>query len=201
MLDRCSPLNGAFSAEDDREYRALGMNLVNRTEPTGQKLFLFGPIALEPGDVAAKRRHLGLGPFDAVVEPCHVALFLSKPALRVLDLREQGRLPAPGLGGLLPLLLELVLGLLELPLLGLYRVVALGLSADRQRTGHEDEAERQEIPTFHVALRPRASQPPKAPSAAPAASRRRTAEVGRNSRVGNTTVMLMSGSSFGAASR
>src|SRR5437899_2186943 len=175
MLDRCGPLNGAFSAEDDREHRALGMDLVDRTEPTGQKLFLFRPIALEPGDVAAKRRHLGL--------------------------REQGRLAAPGFGGLFPLLLELVLGLLELPLLGLHRVVALGLGADRQRAGHEDEGKRQEVPSLHGALRPRASQPPKAPSAAPAASRRRTAEVGRNSRVGNPTVMLMSGSSFGAASR
>src|SRR6266704_2888328 len=157
MLDRCGPLNGAFSAEDDRKHRALGMDLVYRTEPTGQKLFLFRPIALEPGDVAAKRRHLGLGPFDAVVEPRHVALLLSKPALRVLDLREQGRLAAPGFGGLFPLLLELVLGLLELPLLGLHRVVALGLGADRQRAGHEDEGERQEVPSLHVALRPPAS--------------------------------------------
>src|SRR5437899_12872875 len=99
MLDRCGPLNGAFSAEDDREYRALGMNLVNRTEPTGQKLFLFRPIALEPGDVAAKRRHLGLGPVDAVVEPRHVALLLSKPALRVLHLHEQRRLAAAGFRG------------------------------------------------------------------------------------------------------
>src|ERR1043166_5325803 len=189
MLDRCGPLNGAFSTEDVRKHRALGMDLVNRAEPTGQKLFLFRAIALEPGDVAAKRRHLCLGPFDAVVEPCHVALLLSKPALRVLDLREQGRLAAPGFGGLFPLLLELVLSLLELSLLGLYRVVALELSADRQRASHEDEGERQEVPSLHVALRPRASQPPKAPSAAPAASRRRTAEVGRNSRVGNPTVM------------
>src|SRR5262249_57372944 len=97
MLERCGPLDGAFSAQDDREHRALGMNLVNRAESTGQKLFLFGPIALKPRDVAAKRRHLGLGPFDAVVEPRHVALLLSEPALGVLDLREQGGLPAPGL--------------------------------------------------------------------------------------------------------
>src|SRR5262249_33048522 len=201
MLERCGPLDGAFSAQDDREHRALGMNLVDRTESTAQKLLLSGPIALKPRDVAAKRRHLGLGPFDAVVESPHVALLLSEPALGVLDLREQGCLPAPRLGGLFPLLLELVLGLLELPLLGLHRVVALGLGADRQRAGHQDEGERQEVPSLHVALRPRASQPPKAPRAAPAASRRRTAEVGRNSRVGNPTVMLMRGSSLGAASR
>src|SRR5437899_13041317 len=118
MLDRCGPLNGAFSAEDDRKHRALGMDLVYRTEPTGQKLFLFRPIALEPGDVAAKRRHLGLGPFDAVVEPRHLALLLSKPALRVLDLREQGRLAAPGCGGLLPRRLELVRSRREPPVPG-----------------------------------------------------------------------------------
>src|SRR2546425_11414473 len=201
MLDHCGPLNGVLPAEDDRQHRALGVNLVNRAESAGQKLFLFRAIALESRDVAAKCRDLGLGTLDAVVEPCHIALLLGEPTLRVLDLGEQRRLPPPGLRGFFTLLLELVLGLLQLALLGLHRVVTLGLGADRERGDRDDDGKQQPAAPVHIALRPRASQPPNAPSAAPAARRRRTAEAGRNSRLGNPTVRLISGSSFGAASR
>src|SRR5262249_60397183 len=97
MLEHCCTLNGVLSAEDDREHRALGMDLVDRTEPTRQKLFLFGPIALEPGDVAAKRCDFGLGPLDPVVEPCHIALLLGQTTLGLLDLAAEGRVPPQGL--------------------------------------------------------------------------------------------------------
>src|SRR5262245_11663537 len=201
MLEHCGTLNGVLPAEDDRQHRALGMDLVNRTEPARQKLFLFGPIALETGDVAAERRDLSLGPLDAVVEPCHVALLLGELPLGLFDFGEQGRLAALGLGRLLALLLELILRLLQLSLLGLHRVVAPGLGADGKRAGRDDSREHQDVAPSHLALRPRASHPPKAPSAAPAASRRRIAVAGRNSRVGNPTVRLISGSSFGTARR
>src|SRR6266852_1468713 len=123
MLDHCRPLDGVVAAEDDRQRRSLGVNLVYRAEAPGEKLLLLGAVALEPSDVATERRDLGLRPLDAVVEPRHIALLLSEPTLRVLDLGEHRRLAAPRIGRLLALLIEFFLRLLKLLLLGLDRVL------------------------------------------------------------------------------
>src|SRR5262245_30002891 len=68
-------------------------------------------------------------------------MLLGKPPLDLLELGENRGLALAGLGGLLPLFAELLLGFLELALLGLYRIVSLlsgGWLARRHDRDHEN---------------------------------------------------------------
>src|SRR5439155_488791 len=80
------------------------------------------------------------------------------------------RLLLARLGGLAPLLRELLLGLAQLSLLGLDGVVLLRDLGDGRLGGERHEREAGEDARPHASGRPRASQPPTPPSSVPAST-------------------------------
>src|SRR3989449_11737232 len=101
-------------------------------------------LPLEPHDLAAECGDVGLRPFDPGREPPDLRLLLRQALLDLLELGEQRRLAGPRGRGLLALLLQALLRLLELLLLALQRLVALLLPLDHPRPRHEHDEQQED---------------------------------------------------------
>src|SRR6266850_1988738 len=202
MPDRNCPGHRVVAREQQRERAALGVHLVHGAQAPAQRLLLPRALALEPVDLAAQSEHVGLGLLDAAVQPRDVALLVGQPLLHAVQLGQDRRLLFARLGGLAALLLELLLGLAQLALLGLDRVVFLrvvllrGLGEGRLR-GEHDDGETDGDARPHGSGRPRASQPPMPPSSVPASISETTLWGRRNVSRATPSVSLTSGSMRG----
>src|SRR5439155_1493805 len=132
-----------FAAQDHRQRAALSVDAIHHAEPSGERVHLTGARPLEPRDLSPEHLDVVLGLLDSRLEPRDVALLGREPTLDLLELGQERCLARPRRGGTLPLLFELLLGLLQLSLLGLERVVAARLGGRRDdREQGEDRRER-----------------------------------------------------------
>src|SRR2546426_5428797 len=198
----------------------LDVDLVHGLQPPGEGRLLPGALALERLDLATERLHVARRALDPRVEPGDLALLVRQPLLDQLQLRQHRRLACPRLRRLLLLLAQLLLGLLELLLLGRDLVVGLlagGLrrrDADQQTHGEAGngndrgrarryaaarDVRRRPVARPHRSVRPRASQPPNPPSMVPANISTTTVCGRRNVRCSSPSVWLTSGSRRGPA--
>src|SRR5207249_11918776 len=166
--------------------------------------FRVAALALEAPDLRAQGGHGRLGALDALRESMDLGLLHRQAALALLELGEQRRLARARGGGLRTLLLEPLLRLLELLLLARHRILPLGRLARRGGCEGEKPGQREERQGAHASAhgsrRPRASQPPSAPSSVPAASSIIRLASGKNWRCERPSVRLTSGSRRGATS-
>src|SRR6266542_3192432 len=192
MPDHGAPSDGIGAGEAQRQGRPLGVDLVERAQPSGQGLLLPAARRFPLGDLAAQAADLGLDTLDTRVEPDDLLLLVRESTIDLLELREEGRLLAPGLGRLLALLPQLRLSLFELAPLALERVVPLrrlGKGRERRRREQQrDDDARSHRPG------PRASQPPKPPSSVPATTSTARFRGDRKVRAGRPMVTLRTGS-------
>src|SRR5439155_756413 len=132
------------ATQDERQRAALRVHPVHDPEASGERLLLASALPLEPHDLAAECGDVGLRPFDPGREPPDLRLLLPQALLDLLELGEQRRLAGPRGRGLLALLLQALLRLLELLLLALQRLVALLLPLDRPRQRHEHDEQQED---------------------------------------------------------
>src|SRR5207245_4504110 len=187
-----------FAAQDHRQRTALGREAMHLAEPSGERVHLTGALPLEPRDLSADHLDVVLGLPDSRLESRDVALLGSEPTLDLLELGQERCLARPRRGGTLSLLFELLLGLLQLSLLGLERVVTARLGG--RRDDREQGEDRRERRAAHDSRPARASQPPSPPSNVPAASSATTPTGVKNASCESPSVRLTSGSSRGATS-
>src|SRR2546427_9404985 len=185
-----------FAAQDRRRRAAWGVDGTSHGAPSRERVHLSGPLPLEPRDLPAEHLDVVLGLLDARLEPRDVALLGGEPALDLLELGQERCLARPRRGGTLPLLFELLLGLLKLSLLGLERVVAARLGGGRD--DREQRKDRRERRAAHNSRPARASHPPSAPSSVPAASSATTPIGVKNTICESPSVRLTRGSRRGA---
>src|SRR5438094_825334 len=187
-----------FAAQDHRQRAALGVDAIHHAEPSGERVHLTGALPLEPRDLSAEHLDMLLGLGARRPPPGELALLGREPTLDLLELGQERCLARPRRGGTLPLLFELLLGLLQLSLLGLERVVAARLGG--RRDDREQGEDRRERRAAHDSRPARASQPPSPPSNVPAASSATTPTGVKNASCESPSVRLTSGSSRGATS-
>src|SRR5207244_9577115 len=200
MPDRDGPGHRVVTGKQQRQCPPLGMHLVHGLQPAGKRLLLSRALALEAGDLAAQRSDVGLRLLDASVQPGDVPLLVGQALLDAVELRQDPRPLLARLGGLAPLLLELLLGLAQLSLLGLDGVVLLRDLGDGRLGGERHEREAGEDARPHASGRPRASQPPMPPSSVPASISEITLCGRRKVSRATPSVSLTSGSMRGPMS-
>src|SRR5439155_384934 len=174
---------------------------VRGPERPRERLFLARAVTLDARDLGPQRTDVGPRPRDTHLEPGDLRLLVGQALVDLLELGEQRGLARARGRRLLALFLEALLGLLELLLLVLKGVVALGLRAQRDRDRdqqgeqHEDNGEG---PGHRAHDFARASQPPRPPISAPASIRATRFAGDRKARLPRPSVRLTSGSRLGA---
>src|SRR4051812_46349314 len=201
MSDPKGPGPGVGPREQDRQGTPPGGNLFHSPPGPGQGLLPAPPPALESADLAAQRCDVALGLLDAPVEPADVALLVGQALLDPIQLGQDRGLLVARLGGLAALLLELLLGLAQLALLGLERIVLLRRLGQRVRDGqrHGERRDGERAPA-HASGRPRARKPPMPPSSVPASISEMMLCGRRNVSRATPSVSLTSGSMRGPMS-
>src|SRR5262249_61673410 len=107
-------------------YRAArGVAPIPPPEPPRECRDLAGALPLEPRDLAAVHLDVALRLLDSRIQARDLALLGRQAPIDLLELGQERRLPCARRGRTLLFLLELLLGLLQLALLGLQGIVAL----------------------------------------------------------------------------
>src|SRR5262245_29511209 len=182
--------DGILPGQENGEGRPLGVDLVHHPQPLGERNLLPGAVTLKPVDVPPDRRDLALQAPHLTVQTAHVALFVGQAAFRLFQFGEHRGFSPARIGRLLPLVLELALGLLQPALLGLARILFLRRLCARRTDEREEQQEQQN----HAGpRRPRASHPPSPPRLVPASRRPSIAGGSRNSSRGRPMVCTISG--------
>src|SRR5262249_51930764 len=155
-----------LTAQDHRERAALSVHPIHHPKPSSERCDLPRALTLEPRDLAAIHLDVALRLLDARLQPRDLALLGRQTPIDLLELGQERRLARARRGGALLFFLELLLGLLQLALLGRQRIAALRL---RGRGSHREHRQRdRERSAAHGSRPARASHPPRPPSKVPA---------------------------------
>src|SRR5215831_4220094 len=187
-----------LAAQDHRERAALSVHPIHHPQPSGERCDLPRALTLEPRDLAAIHLDVALRLLDADLQARHLALLGRQTPIDLLELGQDRGLPRARRCGALLFLLELLLGLLQLALLGLQGIVALRLRGGRNHREHRQRG--RERHAAHGSRPARASHPPRAPSKVPAPRSVTTPRGVKKTSCESPSVRLTSGSRRGATS-
>src|SRR5262249_44984828 len=111
------PAHRVVAPQHDGHDPTPGPQLVESPQPAPPPLPPPGAARLRPADLALPLRDVALGPAHAAVQRRHLLALLGEPLVDGLELAQHAGLAPSGVGRLLPLLAELLLGLLQVALL------------------------------------------------------------------------------------